>query len=208
MIGQLNLASRPFRNRTLPWAVIVAVGGFSLVALALTLSQISQTSSQVAEVQSGVARERELAAALQQRADRVRSALSPEEVRTLEDAHRIVEQKRFPWSRLLVDLEGALPTDVRVDRVSVSDVSRDVGDGRVYADLELEVVGREPSDVTRMIGEMARSGVFEAVPVSQNVLDAKSGGGVEFALKVRYRPRSFVITNTAGVNNSTTERRS
>ena len=38
MIARLNLASDPFRNRTLPWTVAVVVSAVSLVAIVLTLA--------------------------------------------------------------------------------------------------------------------------------------------------------------------------
>ncbi|MEJ7711569.1 MAG: hypothetical protein WKF84_17315 [Pyrinomonadaceae bacterium] len=104
----------------------------------------------------------------------------------------MIDQKRFSWSRLFADLESALPGNVRVERVSVKDVLR--SGGQTFADLEMTVVSREASDVTRMINEMARGGIFDAEPLSQDVLDGKAGSGVAFSLLVHYRPRAYVTT--------------
>lgn len=195
MINHLNLASRPFRNRTLPWAITIAVMSVSLVALILIARAARQTTLQADAVEAQLVGEREKARVLQARAAQVMSALAPEEMQSLTAAHRMVDQKRFSWSRLLADLEQALPANVRVEQVSINDVLR--SGGQTYADLEMTVVSREASDVTRMINEMARAGIFDAEPLSQDVLEGKSGTGVRFALRVHYRPRAETIAPAA-----------
>lgn len=192
MINNLNLASRPFRNRILPWAIAAAVIGVSLVVLIFIVRAARQTTWEADAVEAQLVGEREKARALQARAAQVMSALAPGELQSLAAAHRMTDQKRFSWSRLFADLEQALPSNVRVESVSVNDVLR--SGGQTYADLEMKVVSREASDVTRMIDEMARTGIFDAEPLSQDVLDAKSGSGVVFALRVHYRPRGVTIT--------------
>ncbi|MEJ7618209.1 MAG: hypothetical protein WKF30_14875 [Pyrinomonadaceae bacterium] len=194
MINRLNLASRPFRNRTLPWAVTVAVMCVSLVTLVLITRDARQTSWQADAIEADVVGKRAEADVLQKRAAQVMRSLSPDELQSLEAAHRMVDQKRFSWSRLFADLEAALPANVRVEQVSVTDVLR--SGGQTYADLEMTIVSRTASDVTRMINEMSRAGVFDAEPLSQDMLDAKQESGVRFTLRVNYRPRAFVVNNT------------
>ncbi len=192
MISRLNLASRPFRNRTLPWTVAAVVMCVSLLSLILITRNARQANLQAEAVAADVAAEQMKVNALQARAAQVMGALSPDEVQSLEAAHRMVDQKRFSWSRLFADLESALPANVRVERVSVKDVLR--SGGQTFADLEMTVVSREASDVTHMINEMARGGIFDAEPLSQDVLDGKAESGVSFSLLVHYRPRAYVTT--------------
>lgn len=163
----------------------------SLVTLILITRDARHTTFLAHAVETEVAAERARAGALQARAAQVMRALSPDELQSLEAAHRMVDQKRFSWSRLFADLEGALPANVRVERVSVTDVLR--SGGQTYADLEMTIVSRAASDVTRMINEMSRAGVFDAEPLSQDILDVKDESGVRFTLRVHYRPRAYIV---------------
>jgi len=51
LIAQLNLASQPFRNRTLPWIVIATLACVSLFALILILQQHNEAMRQTAIVE-------------------------------------------------------------------------------------------------------------------------------------------------------------
>ncbi|HYY43207.1 MAG TPA: hypothetical protein VE775_10785, partial [Pyrinomonadaceae bacterium] len=82
--------------------------------------------------------------------------------------------------------EGTLPATVRVARIAVRD-TRQVN-GQTRAELELTVVGRTPADITRMIGEMARAGIFSANLLTQQPRTAKGEPGVEATLRVYYTP--------------------
>ena len=46
MISRLNLASDPFRNRTLPWTVAVMVSAASLIALVFILSEYRRAAAE------------------------------------------------------------------------------------------------------------------------------------------------------------------
>lgn len=202
MIAKLNLASHPFRNRTLPWAVTVVVAGASLVALILVISEGAKTRRQADAVESDVRALRDERAALQRQAEEVRESLTPEQTRTLDAANVLVERKRFSWSRLLADLEASLPSGVRVSRIRVGAVSRAAGQTR--ADLELAVVGRTPTDVTRMISEMNAGGTFSVIPLSESPRTGRGETGFEWTLRVNYAPRAVVPARTqesAGANN-------
>ena len=83
----------------------------------------------------------------------------------------------------------AVPPGVRVTRISVRDVVETTPEARL-ADLGLTVVGRSPSDVTRMISEMNRGGVFIAMPLTENVQKGQGESGFEWTLRLSYRPRA------------------
>lgn len=188
MIARLNLASQPFRNRTLPWAITVVVACASVLMLVLIFRDYQDKSRQAEAVERDVQALRQQRAKLQADAAEVRQAVPPEQLKTLEAAHLLVDRKRFSWSRLLADLESSLPNDVRVSRISVRDVARIAGQTR--ADLDLVVVGRTPFDVTKMIAEMNRGGTFSAVPVSENQKTGRGETGFEWGLRVTYVQRS------------------
>ena len=189
-IARLNLASQPFRNRTLPWLVTVVVASISIVALFFIISESRRARAQAEVVERDIQLLTQERSRLQTQAAEIRQSIPQEQLRTLEAAHLLVDRKRFSWSKLLSDLEAALPTDVRVTRISVRDAARRGGQTR--ADLELAVVGRAATDVTRMITEMNRSGVFTAFPLTENQKAGRGESGYEWTLEVSYVQRAVM----------------
>jgi Tfp pilus assembly protein PilN len=186
--AKLNLANQPFRNRALPWTITVIVTVASLLALVLIVRASMKTNAKASLVERDVNSSREQAKALQQRAEEIKEALTPDQLQTLQAAHTLVDRKRFSWSRLFADLEASLPSNVRVMRINVRDVA--LRGNQTYAELELTVVGRSDADVTHMIGEMDRAGIFQAEPLSQDAQTDNNQGGTEWTLRVLYRPRA------------------
>jgi Tfp pilus assembly protein PilN len=125
---------------------------------------------------------------LRQRAEAVKNSLTSEQLQTLAAAHTLVDRKRFSWSRLLADLELALPGSVRVKRIAVSGVATH-GD-ETLAELELIVIAKTPATVTDMIAEMDRAGIFHADMRSVNLQRGRGESGAEYELYVVYRPRA------------------
>jgi Tfp pilus assembly protein PilN len=185
--ARLNLASEPFRNRTLPWAVAVTLACASLIALFFIISETNQTTVQADIVERQYKDLSQQEQTLKAHANEVTQALTPEQLRALQDAHALIDRKRFSWSRLFADLEAALPANVRVTRINVRDVA--LRAGQTFAELDLAVVGKNTDDVTRMIAEMDRTGVFQAEPLTQTPVKDKNQTGTEWTLHVYYKPR-------------------
>lgn len=186
MTTKLNLAGKPFSNRALPWTVTTLVIFVSLVAFVLIIRATGHATAQSQSVQNDINTLNQQAQAIQRQAVEVRNSLTSEQLKTLEAAHELVDRKRFSWSRLLADLESALPGTVRVTRISVRDVAAR-GD-QTLAELDLTVVSKSPSIITEMITEMDRAGVFQAELRSQNLQKGRGESGTEFELNVFYRP--------------------
>lgn len=211
VIARLNLASQPFRNRTLPWVVTVVVAGVSLVALFFITAESRRLSAQADVIERDVQALRQQRNALQAQAAEIRQAVPPDQLKTLEAANILVDRKRFSWSKLLSDLEAALPSSVRITRIDVSDASN--RGGQIRADLELTVVGRGATDVTRMISDMNRGGVFTVIPLTESPKTGKGESGYEWTLRVAYVQRSVTPaqpsdgddTSVASSNTSNTE---
>ena len=197
MIARLNLASDPFRNRTLPWTVAVAVSLVSLAALVLILAQYRTASAETADTERQVQAMRAQRAEFEKQAQEISQNITPEQHETLKAAHELVSRKSFSWSQLFSDLEEFLPSSVRVSRINVREVSQ-VGD-QTRADLDLTVVGRAPTDVTGMIEEMNRVGKFNAVPLTENQKSGKGESGYEWTLRVSYVQRARRRTEAGGV---------
>ncbi|HEX8475748.1 MAG TPA: hypothetical protein VF666_17115 [Pyrinomonadaceae bacterium] len=200
MIAKLNLASQPFRNRTLPWVMSVAVAVVSLIALFFILAENRKLSTQADAAERDVQALQQQRNVLKAQAAEIRQAVPPDQLKTLEAANILVDRKRFSWSKLLSDLESALPSSVRVTRINVSDASHRGGQTR--ADLELTVVGRNAIDVTRMISEMNRGGVFSVVPIRESPKTGRGESGFEWTLRVDYVQRSVTPSQESGDDSS------
>jgi Tfp pilus assembly protein PilN len=188
MPTKLNLASKPFSNRSLPWAVTTLVVFVSLVCLVFIVRATRQAQAQAYIVQNDInslgLQERDL----REQAQAVKNSLTAEQFQTLAAAHTLVDRKHFSWSRLFADLEQALPGSVRVKRIAVRGVATR-GD-ETLAELELTVVAKNPATVTEMIGEMDRAGIFHAELRAQNLQRGRGESGAEYELFVVYRPRA------------------
>ena len=188
MISRLNLASDPYRNRALPWTVAVAVSAVSLVALVLVFARYNEVRAQAdvsdRQVQEMRAQQKEL----DRQAESIRQNIPPEQRPPLEAARLLVGRKGFSWSQLFSDLEELMPGDVKVLRINVREVAQ-VAD-QTRADLDLTVLGRAPTDVTGMIDQMNRSGIFSAIPVTENQKSGRGETGFEWLLRVSYVQRA------------------
>ena len=194
MSAKLNLASKPFRNRTLPWLITAIIMSASLLSLIYIVSESRKANARAAAVTASLDTLHKQEADLIRRKAEINRALAPEQRQLLDAAHTLVDRKRFSWSRLFADLEAALPGNVRVTRINVKDVY--LRAGQTYAALELTVMSKASSDdVTNMIAEMSRGGVFEAEPMAQNLQKGSSAGGMEWVLYVKYRPRAGAPTS-------------
>jgi len=194
MPTKLNLASKPFSNRSLPWAVTAIVIFISLISLVFIVRVTARAKAQAYAVQNdinGLARQEQQ---LREQVQAVKNSLTSEQLQTLAAAHTLVDRKRFSWSRLFSDLELALPGNVRVKRIAVRGVATRGDD--TLAELELTVVAKTPSTITDMISEMDRAGIFHAELRSQNLQRGRGETGAEYELYVVYRPRAGSPTDT------------
>jgi Tfp pilus assembly protein PilN len=188
MATKLNLATKPFSNRSLPWVVTSFVLLISVLSLILILRATNQVRSESNVLQNEVNSLNQQEQALRNQALAVKNSLTPEQLQTLDAAHTLVDRKHFSWSRLFADLESALPGSVRVKRIGVRGVA--VRNDQTLAELELTVVAKSPAIVTDMLADMDRIGIFQAELRSQNLQRGRGESGAEYELYVVYRPRS------------------
>ena len=188
MSARLNLSSRPFRNRALPWTVTALIAIISIVALIYIAQSTFRTNAQISATQRQIDDLQKQTRLIAKRAKDIETALTADQKKDLKFAHALVDRKRFSWARLFSDLEQSLPGSVRVSRILVKEVHMQ-GD-RPVADLDLIVASKAPTNVTEMIQEMQSEGVFTAVMVSQNPQRGRGETGSEYELNVHYVPRA------------------
>lgn len=188
MATKLNLATKPFSNRSLPWVVTALVVVVSVVSLIFIVRATNQARTEAEAVQNDVNDLSQKELALRKQAEAVKNSLTTEQLQTLEAAHTLVDRKHFSWSRLFADLESALPGSVRVKRIGVRGVA--TRNDQTLAELELTVAAKTPAAVTDLIADMDRIGIFQAELRSQNLQRGRGESGAEYELYVVYRPRA------------------
>lgn len=188
MPTKLNLASKPFSNRSLPWVVTSVVVIVSLICLIFIVRATSRANAQAGTVHKDINNLKQQELELRKQSDAVKNSLTAEQLQTLGAAHVLVDRKHFSWSRLFADLETALPGNVRVKRIAVRGINAR-GD-ETLAELELTVVANNPTTVTQMISDMDRGGIFHAEIRSQTLSRGRGESGAEYELYVLYRPRA------------------
>lgn len=198
MNTNLNLASRPFNNRLLPWLLTAMVLFVSFIGLLVVVRFTYTARKQGDAIQADINGLRLQEQGLLGAATKVKESLTPDQLEALKGAHQLVDRKRFSWSRLLADLEGSLPATVRVSRIAVRDVGMQ-GDQTV-AELDLVVFAKSSTSITDMISDMDRAGIFQADLRAQNLQKGRGESGTEYELFVVYRPRpGFAIESVAEV---------
>jgi Tfp pilus assembly protein PilN len=190
---KLNLASKAFSNRILPWTLATLVLVASIISLVFIAGLTREANIKSTALQNEINALNQQDRELRQQAQNVKESLTVEQYQTLKAAHELVDRKRFSWSRLFSDLEAALPGKVRVSRISVRDVA--VQGSQTVAELDLAVFAKSASTVTDMIAEMDRSGIFKADLRSQNLQKGRGEEGAEYELTVIYRPRASATTS-------------
>ena len=185
--ARLNLSSRPFRNRTLPWTTAVVVSIASLLLIIYVLTESSRARTQADAIERTVTQMRDEKRAIEAQAEEVRQQVPADQLEVLDAAHALVDRKTFSWSQLFADLEAVLPSNVRVQRISVREVTQQGGQTR--ADLEMTVAARTPDDVTGMMIEMSRLGTFNATPITENFKQDRGDRVYEWTMRVAYVQR-------------------
>ena len=196
MITKLNLASKPFRNRNLPYLLAIVLLVASMAGGALCLARLRQ-NSQVNEIAISKNREMEAEIArLNGEGEKVQQQLSPDQQTLLIASHKLVANRTFSWSRLFADLESVLPGGVSASRISVNNVFKD-GD-KTKAELDLAVLSRDYQSVITMIDAMNNSGMFQAELRGQDLQKNERVAYTEYTLHLVYSPAYGYPTASKG----------
>ena len=199
MNNSLNLASKPFSNRILPWALTVMILFVSLIGLLAVVQLTTKAKNEAASIQAQITQLKQREHTLLEAAKQVQQSFTPDQQLALPAAHALVDRKSFSWSRLLADLESSLPANVKVSRIAVRDVTRQ--GGQTVAQLDLAVFAKNPTTIDEMIRAMHQEGVFLAQIRNQNLQKGRGESGTEYELAVIYRARSsYSSENVAEVD--------
>jgi len=196
VITKLNLSSKPFRNRNLPYLLallLLTIAAFGASICFLELRHNAQQNERA------VAQNRQMEAdikLLNDRGTQIRQQLSPEDQALLISAHKLVANKSFSWSRLFSDLESVLPGGVSASRINVTSVYSD-GE-KIKAELELGVLSRDYQAVISMIDSMNQSNTFQAELKGQDLQKNERVNYTEYTLHVIYSLNTGRPESTTG----------
>jgi Tfp pilus assembly protein PilN len=186
VITKLNLASRPFRNRTTPYLLSLLLLAVAVSAGLLSFSQLNKAATQKELAESHIKQMNAEIKELKQRGEAVQQQLTPEQQNLLIASHKLVANKTFGWSRLFADLEAVMPGSVSASRLAVENVYKD-GD-RVKAELNFGVLSRDYQGVVNMIANMNNSGLFQAELRGQDRRQTERATFTEYTLHLVYTP--------------------
>lgn len=189
MNNSLNLASKPFSNRIVPWTITVVILFVSLIGLVVVVRLATNARKEAAVAEAEINKLKQREHSLLDAAKEVKQSFSAEQQQALPAAHQLVDRKTFSWSRLLADLEASLPGNVKVSRIAVRNVSRQAN--QTVAQLDLEVFAESPATISEMITAMKKGGIFEAYIQNQTLQKGRGEAGTEYELSVTYRAPSF-----------------
>jgi len=192
-LHRLNLASKPTRNRTIPFLLVGGLVFISFVVAAFVVS----TSAEVVDLDKLTDSEikafnKELDE-LNDKGENVQRQLSPLQRDLLVGAHKLVASKGFGWSRLFADLESMLPPRVSTSRIEVKKISKE--QGRTVASLEIVVLSAEPNLVIQMLDRMGNSGIFRGDMRRQERREVDGKILSEVTLDVVYFPSAVITDN-------------
>jgi len=186
VINRLNLASKPFRNSTIPWLLSVGILLVSAISFIFLYAQWEKTKAEAQLVRTSSQEIEDELKVYQEKEQQVKQQLTPEQQQLLLAAHKLVIRKKFSWSRLFSDLENVLPGGVSVSAINVEDVA--LREGRTEAELQFGVLSRSYQSVVGMIDNMNSSGIFRAELRGQDLQRSESGDYSEYTLHLTYTP--------------------
>ena len=199
MNNSLNLASKPFNNRIVPWALTAMVLFVSLIGLVVVVRLTTNARREAGVTEAKINELKQREHTLMEAARQVQNSFTPEQQLALPAAHALVDRKVFSWSRLLVDLEASLPDKIKVSRIAVRDVTRQ--SGQTVAQLDLAVFTESPAILSDWISQLHQEGTFEAELRNQQLQKGRGEAGTEYELFVIYRaPQVFSSESVAEAN--------
>jgi len=186
VIAKLNLATYPFRNRTLPYLGASLLLMLSALLGVYSVYTLNENAKKNELLVAAIAEDRGEIARLKAEGEKVQQLLSADQKALLTASHKLVSNKKFGWSRLFADLESVLPNSVSASRIAVENIYQD-GE-RIKAELELGVLSRDYPAVMVMIDRMNNSGLFRAELRGQDLQKNERFTFTEYTFRLIYTP--------------------
>src|SRR5215472_15757019 len=126
---QVNLASKPFQNRSLFWLIIFVVLGAVVFAGLSVTSRSASLAIREQSLKEAVDLQNHQIAELKDHQPKFKPVdVSREDFQMLRAANELVGRKALAWTSLLSDLQRIMPHDVRVLSIAVSRAADEKGE--------------------------------------------------------------------------------
>jgi Tfp pilus assembly protein PilN len=186
----LNLATEPFRNRSMFWLATTAGYLVAIVALIVVAARAADVGASTVELRDELARQEKTITELESQVEQIKqdkgkTVFLPQDREALDDARRLIVRRSFSWSRLLGDLEGYVPARARLDSITIGQMTGE-GSGLVV-DMVIQGHGQSYAQMGEFIARLdASAGRFVAEPI-QTERDEETSE-FKFSVSVQYRP--------------------
>ena len=180
---QTNLSRRPFHNRKLFWLGFILLMAMTILGGRWSLAKIADTDTTVQRLQAHIDKQQQELKELNAKQQPGQLILTEAQVKQLQGASELIEQRSFSWTAMLEELERELPATVRISSISLKSDKVDLASEGL--NLSMKIYAKSVDDVTKMISQMDKRGIFRIQPRTQLALQS---GDISFDLEVTYLP--------------------
>jgi Tfp pilus assembly protein PilN len=187
---RVNLSRRPFVNHRLLWTGVIAVAIVCLVGVLWIGSEKARVRADAERIRQTIRQQEQAVEEERLEQERLKqeqkqTPLTEQQTVELEAAHQLIARKAFYWNKLIGDIEGYVPNDVRIQSIKM-DAMVDEATGAM-ALVEVKALGRAAAQVTEMMGRLDESkGMFIVDQATQD--PTADSGEIPFTLKMKYWP--------------------
>lgn len=179
---QVNLSRHPFYNRKLFWIGFLLALVFVASLAQWTMEQIAVRQLEYQILQSKVKQQQQELEILKKRKVEVPKKLTELEVTEIKQAANIIQQKNFSWTNMLTNFEQGLSDKVRIVSIKMKEKEANLANSKIS--LIVIVSTNAPEEVTKMIAEMDKKGIFHT-DIDSQTMDPKSAE-LTFNLRLTY----------------------
>lgn len=178
----VNLAKNPFYNRRLFWLSFLVLMCALLLAGQWMLKEVSSAKTVASRLEQEVKKQQTELKTLEKQYNVPIQALNPTQIQEIKASVELIKQRSFSWTQMLSEFELALPKTIRI--ISITPTKEE---DTLNIPLKVKVYSKSVKDLTDMIAQMDKVGVFQVNPVNQEV--PLQNGDIGFTLDVLYNPR-------------------
>jgi type IV pilus assembly protein PilN len=187
---ELNLATQPFRRERAQMTGALLAGVLLLGSLALLGGLIVHSRAAVADLRQHIAIDSDKLQALRTQQSRFGAILSkPDNAEVFSDSvflNQLIARRGLSWSRIFQDLEGVLPTTIRLLAIRLPQVAEEDSDGVNRVQLDMVVGTTQPEQFLILLKHLEGASKFGAAAVISRTPPSQNDPLYKYHLTVAY----------------------
>lgn len=187
---ELNLATEPFRRERAQLTGTVLASGVLAGTLVLLSALIWHSHSAVADLQQSINRDSVTLRVLQEKQGRYSGILSkPANAEVFSYSvflNRLIARRGLSWSRIFQDLEGIMPTSVRLLGIRLPQVAEEDADGVNRVQLDMVVGTMQPEAFLILLKRLEEASNFGSTTVVTQTPPSQNDPYYKYRLTVAY----------------------